>query len=169
MKTLFKFFFSLLFIPLFFLNSAKAQVEEFKAVIDISVNVIQTIEVITIQGMRITKLQPGAKEVIINPINSGDAGFLIAYGSVDSDIRINYAKTKVITQTNGPGVLRFDYSISGNTEENQLASELLVDDARNLRFNNEGAYYIWVGGKINVENALPGNYAGNFTIEIEYI
>ncbi|HBX64927.1 MAG TPA: hypothetical protein DEG32_01730, partial [Balneolaceae bacterium] len=86
-----------------------------------------------------------------------------------AEFRLNYLPELELTQIQGQGTLNFTYEISGNSEENQSTSELLELDNRNIRFNNEGRYYIWVGGRVNIENAPPGNYEGDFTIEIDYI
>lgn len=61
------------------------------------------------------------------------------------------------------------YEISGNSIENQSTSELLDTENRSIQFSLEGRYYFWIGGRINITNAVPGNYEGDFTIEIDYI
>ncbi|MBO6621476.1 MAG: hypothetical protein JJ892_01380 [Balneola sp.] len=169
MKILSKFFFLLVINFALISQLCNAQVKSINAIVDIKAEIIQSIELITIKGMTINQLQPGQKEVYINPTNSANAGHMIAVGTPDADIRINFIKNKELTRIDGPGLLIFNYEVSGNTEDAQQTSELLGDDNRSLRFNNEGQFYIWVGGTINVEQATPGNYEGDFTIEIEYI
>lgn len=119
--------------------------------------------------MTFPSLQPGQREIYVNPVNSLNAGYMIAVGTPDAEFRLNYLPKRELTQINGTETLTFTYEISGNTEENQATSELLELDNRNIRFNSEGQYYIWLGGRVNIENAAPGNYEGDFTIEIDYI
>lgn len=139
------------------------------AQVNVSADVIQSIELITVNSMRFGNAQPGQREIYVNPINSLNAGFMIAVGTPDAEFRLNYLPERELTQIDGNATLTFTYEISGNSEENQSTSELLELDNRNIRFNTEGRYYIWVGGRVNLENAAPGNYEGDFTIEIDYI
>lgn len=137
--------------------------------IRIDAEVIPSIELITVNSMTLGNMQPGQREIYVNPVNSLNAGFMIAVGMPDSEFRLNYLPERELTQSDGDATLTFTYEISGNTVENQSTSELLEVDNRNIRFNDEGRYYIWIGGRVNLENAEPGNYEGDFTIEIDYI
>ena len=119
--------------------------------------------------MRLGNMQPGQLEIYVNPVNSLNAGYMIAVGMPETEFRLNYLSERVLSQTNGNATLTFTYVLSGNSIENQSTSELLEGGNRNIRFNEEGRYYIWVGGRLNLENAQPGNYEGDFTIEIDYI
>lgn len=148
---------------------AQNQQESVTATVNISANVIQTIELITVNSMTLGDLQPGQEEVYVNPVNSVNAGFMIAVGIPDVEFRLTYLRERVLTHSSGEGNLTFTYELSGNFEEEQSTSVLLRDDDRNIRFNTEGRYYIWVGGRIDLRNAKPGNYQGDFTIEIDYI
>lgn len=140
------------------------------AKINVSAEVIQSIELITVNSISFPSLQPGQREIHVNPANSLNAGYMIAIGTPDAEFRLNYLPERVLTQTDGgTATLTFTYEISGNIDEDQATSELLQLGNRNIRFNDEGRYYIWVGGRVNLENAAPGNYEGVFTIEIDYI
>ncbi len=164
--------YSLLAIFLFFLSSpflVAQDNEGISAQVNVSAEVIQSIELITVNSMRFGNTQPGQREIYVNPINSLNAGFMIAVGTPDAEFRLNYLPERELSQIDGNATLTFIYEISGNSEENQSTSELLELDNRNIRFNNEGRYYLWVGGRVNLENAAPGNYEGDFTIEIDYI
>lgn len=159
----------LLFFSSFPIFAQSDNTESITANINVSAEVIQSIELITVNTMRFGNTQPGQREIYINPVNSLNAGFMIALGTPEAEFRLNYLPELELTKIDGQGTLNFTYEISGNSEENQSTSELLELDNRNIRFNNEGRYYIWVGGRVNIENAPPGNYEGDFTIEIDYI
>ncbi|MEX0845419.1 MAG: hypothetical protein WD022_09050 [Balneolaceae bacterium] len=139
------------------------------ASINVSAKVTAAIELITVQSMQFGNAQPGQREIHVNPINSLNAGYMIAIGTPEAEFRLNYLPERELTQIEGNGSLTFVYEIAGNSQEDQATSEILEVDNRNIRFNNEGRYYIWVGGRVNLENAAPGNYEGDFTIEIDYI
>ncbi len=143
--------------------------DKISAQINVSAEVIQSIELITVNTMQFGNLQPGQKEIYVNPVNNLNAGFMIAIGTPEAEFRLNYLPERILSQIDGNASLTFEYEISGNTEDDQATSELLELDNRNIRFNSEGRFYIWVGGRVNLENAAPGNYEGDFTIEIDYI
>lgn len=162
----------LLISPILFLlaNGIQAQAsKDVTAEITVSANVIQSIELITVNTIQLGKMQPGQKEVNVNPVNDLNAGYMIAIGTPEAEFRLNYLSERELVQTDGNGSIIFSYKISGGVTENQASSELLEYDNRNISFNSEGRFYIWVGGKINLENAAPGTYEGDFTIEIDYI
>lgn len=163
---------SILLFSLLFPLSAFAQStgqNGFSGNINVSAQVLQSIRLITVNTMQFGNTSPGQREVYVNPINDLNAGFMIAIGNPEAEFRLNYLPERELNQINGDGTLTFTYEISGNTEEDQETSELLEIDNRNVQFNEEGRYYIWVGGRVILENARPGNYEGDFTIEIDYI
>lgn len=137
--------------------------------INVKAEVLQSIELITVNSMQFGNAQPGQREIYVNPINSLNAGFMIAVGTPGAEFRLNYLPERELNQIDGDATMTFTYEISGNAEENQSTSELLELDNRNIQFNSEGRYYLWIGGRVNLENAAPGNYEGDFTIEIDYI
>ena len=136
--------------------------------ISINTTIVSSIELITVKSITVGSLQPGQQEVYINSISDVNAGYMIAVGAPGADFRLNFEKTRTLTQVNGDGSLIFEYELSGNNIEDQNSAEP-VKDVQTLKFNSEGQYHIWVGGTINLRNARPGNYDGDFTIEIEYI
>jgi hypothetical protein len=148
---------------------AQNQESNISAQVNVNAEVIQSIELITVQSMQFGNTQPGQRLIYVNPINDLNAGYMIAVGTPDAEFRLNYLPERELTQIDGEGSLTFEYEISGNDVEDQATSELLELDNRNIRFNSEGRYYIWVGGRVNLNNAAPGNYEGDFTIEIDYI
>ncbi len=129
------------------------------------------IELETISHMGILeaqRLQEG-DEIYINPVFDAEAGILRASGRPNAEIRVSYLTEMEVTRREGPGTLFFRYEVSGFPGDSQRESELIEEIERELRFNQEGVYYFWVGGRVDLSDALPGNYDGEFTIEIEYI
>ncbi len=129
------------------------------------------IELITISDMGILDaqvLQEG-DTIYINPVMDPEAGVMRASGQPDSQIRVSYLPEEEVTRREGPGSLIFVYEVSGFPGDNQRESELLDQIERELRFNEDGVFYFYIGGYVDLSGALPGNYDGEFTIEIEYI
>jgi hypothetical protein len=159
-------------ILLLFITGSSVQAQESEGVsaqISISTQVITSIELITVNSITFGNTQPGQQILNINPINDVSAGFMIAAGTPNAAFRLNYIPSRQINRVDGPGYITFVYQISGNDIEDQSSSEIFQNNSRNFTFNSNGRYYFWVGGRVNLANANPGNYEGDFTIEIEYI
>ena len=137
--------------------------------INIEARIVRSIELITVKSMTFENDTPGRQDIYVNPITDVNSGFMIAVGTPDAEFRLNYFQQRSLTRIDGPGSITFTYEISGNDIEEQSTSEILQYDNRNIRFNTEGRYYIWVGGRVDLANAPPGSYQGDFTIEIDYI
>lgn len=143
--------------------------QQINATINVSAQFIQSIQLITVKSISFGSVDPGQAEVNINPNTDPNAGFMIAVGTPGAQFRLEYLPQRALYNTSGGTNLAFTYQISGNTIEDQASSEIIQFNDRNLTFNAEGFYYVWVGGIVNIENAEPGNYEGDFTIEIDYI
>lgn len=137
-----------------------------------SAEVLSTnIELITISDMGLLearRLQEG-DEIYINPVFDPEAGIMLATGQPGAQIRVSYLTEMEVSRREGPGTLFFVYEVSGFPGNNQRESELLTVIERELRFNDNGEFYFWIGGRVDLSNAIPGNYDGEFTIEIEYM
>ncbi|MEX2600579.1 MAG: hypothetical protein WD355_02955 [Balneolaceae bacterium] len=127
------------------------------------------IEVITVQTFNLRELEPGQQIVDIDPISSFRTGKLLASGQPGASFRISYLPTRELVNIEGTGMIFFEYQVTGNQIDEQDASEPFDTESPVLEFNTDGQYYIWVGGRVNLENATPGTYQGEFTLEIEYI
>ncbi len=140
---------------------------------NVSINVTAVVgglvETITIQTIDFQGIERDETIINIDPVTSPRAGKMIARGAPNSDFQIDYIRQRELTNTEGPGILIFNYQISGNTIDEQDTSELLDQEIRDLTFNNDGEYFIWIGGLVDVADVQPGRYEGEFTIEIEYI
>ena len=162
----------LLILIIFFLipSSTIAQDDtSVSAQLNINAEVTQSIELITVNPLSLENTQPGQVIITVNPINDLNSGHMVALGTPEAEFRLDYDLETRLDRIEGPGYLTFRYELSGNTIDDQSTSDIIQYQNRNLRFNNEGTFYIWLGGVLNLENAEPGNYEGDFTIEIDYI
>ena len=137
--------------------------------ISASAQVVESIEMITVRDMDFSPVQPSQQLISIDPLSDANTGKMIALGNADSQIRVSFVRERTLQHASGSNTLTFTYEIAGNDEDDQSSAEILQTDNRDLTLNGNGEYYFWIGGQINVENAKPGNYNGNFTIEVEYI
>lgn len=152
------------------LQAETAQAQENAVSISVTAEVSATgINMITLQT-----LQPALAEAVNNiitiiPTESARAGKMLAEGDPGSGIRIQFLPTRVLTREDGPETLTFTYYVAGNSVDDQETAELLDDENRNFTFNENGEFYFWIGGQVDVSTAVPGRYQGEFTIEVEYI
>ncbi len=142
-----------------------------------SVTILTTADIVgdirmeTISDMGILdarRLQEG-DEIYINPVFDPEAGVMRATGLPNAQISVSYLSELTVTRREGPGTILFRYEISGFEYDNQRESELLQTTDRVVRLNQNGQFYFWIGGRVNLTDAVPGSYDGEFTIEIEYI
>lgn len=147
-----------------------AQNNESKTVtISVSATVNATIELFTIQTFDFRSQDIELSILSIDPIVNPSAGKMLARGTPNSEIRINYLQTRELVHTQTNQVLFFEYIVAGNNVDEQENSELLSQEARDFSFNEDGEFYIWVGGRVDLSTAQPGSYEGEFNLEIEYI
>ena len=137
--------------------------------ISATAQVVESIEMVTVRDMNFSPVQPSQQTITIDPLSASNSGKMIALGNADSQIRVSFVRERTLRHVSGTSTLTFSYEIAGNDEDDQSSAEILQTDNRDLTLNGEGEYYFWIGGQVNVENAKPGNYNGDFTIEVEYI
>lgn len=138
--------------------------------ISVSANVMGgTVEMITIQTMDFENIDRDDTVVRIDPIFSDRAGKMIARGTPNSEFRVDYLRQRELTNLEGEGFLYFNYEVAGSRLDDQETAELFDQDIRDLQFNDDGEFYMWIGGSVDLGDVVPGSYQGEFTIEIEYI
>ncbi len=138
-------------------------------IIDVSAEVTSSIELITLQSMELAAEEAENNIINIDPTSSPNAGKMVALGNPNSEIRVSYLQTRELASAENSETLTFNYLVSGNQEEDQNTSELLDLENRDFSFNQDGEFYLWIGGSVDISTASPGNYQGEFTLEIEYI
>lgn len=128
-----------------------------------------TVEMITIQSMDFENIEREESVIRVDPITSERAGKMIARGDPNANFRIDYIRQRELANLEGEGLLYFNYEVAGSRIDDQETAELFNQDIRDLQFNDEGEFYIWIGGSVDLGEVNPGSYQGEFTIEIEYI
>jgi hypothetical protein len=127
------------------------------------------IQLVPINDMIIDESSAHNQIIDISPITDQAAGKILVKGKINAMIRLSYRHQQIVVNTSGEGTLAFDYVVSGFPSDDQKASRFLDALENAPQFNEKGEYYLWVGGRVNISNARPGNYEGEFILEIEYI
>ncbi|MFW6157686.1 MAG: hypothetical protein ACOC4S_02465 [Balneolaceae bacterium] len=138
--------------------------------IDVSASVVEaTVDLVTIQEIQFQNVQPSQGEIHVDPLENANAGLLRAEGSPNAPVRIRFQPELELNRLEGTESLTFFYEVAGGLQDEQDTAELLEEDNRDLELNDQGHFYIWVGGRVNIENAVNGQYEGEFTLEVEYL
>jgi len=127
------------------------------------------IELITIKDLELDESMALDGKIYIAAQYDPKSGVMLVKGRPNANIRISYLPEMLLENSFGRGVLKFYYEVYGYPEDNQSASERLDAVDRMMRFSDQGHYYLWVGGHIDISKARSGSYEGEFTLEIEYL
>ena len=124
---------------------------------------------ITIKDLTIDISRAKKGIITIAPLNDPDGGVMKVKGKAETHFRITFLSQMELMNEQGTDSLMIEYKVFGYPGNNQGASEAIDAVERVLRFNSDGLFYFWIGGRIDISKAKPGNYDGEFTLEIEYI
>lgn len=127
------------------------------------------VEIITLQHISIMGADWLSGELIISPITDSSAGLMQLNGVPGSTARVSCLLHGELKEESGYGRIDMRYLMSGNSERVQQASRLFETGEVIVHFNDDGVYYLWIGGSVDLSDAFPGIYNGYFTIEIAYI
>lgn len=127
------------------------------------------IELVTIKTLEIDASMAKSGLITVSAKRDGQAGVMIVKGRPEASFRISFSPVVEIPNSAGKGSLSLKYELFGYNSDNQGASEPIDATERTLKINENGRYYFWLGGLIDISKARPGKYEGEFTLEIEYI
>lgn len=128
-----------------------------------------TIDVQTLQEMRFGTVEPGTEVLTVDPVADDRAGLMLASGAPESDIRISFVPEQPVRHVEGRGPdLEFHFQVAGNPVDDQESAEIIEPDADLHQIGEEGEFYLWIGGQIDITEAVSGAYETEFTLEIEY-
>ena len=147
--------------------------DEVTATISVSatVQVASTMEVemVTLRDMVLDHQVRQQNLISINPVNDSQSGKMRAEGRPNAEVRISFLQQRELTRVGGNETLTFYYRVAGNDLDDQPSSEILDLENRDFELNDDGEYYFWIGGQVDITDAVAGAYDGEFTVEIEYL
>ena len=127
------------------------------------------IELVTIKNMDIDVGMAIDGKIYVSAKRDASAAVMMLKGRANANFRVTFPATVKIANSTGTGTLTLYYEMYGYQSDNQSASEPIDAVERNLQISSDSQYYFWVGGRVDTNNARPGNYNGEFTLQIEYI
>lgn len=148
-------------------------------------NVSTTIQVTIKQALSITEsgildfgtAYPGYSVNPVDPLTASPSNipvFTIG-GEPDAQISITWADSLHLTHSSN--YVNFAPTVAGNSTNSQSGASTFSSGTHNQTLSgvgsgNIGNYYLFLGGHLNDDNALPalpsGTYSGQFTINIAY-
>ncbi len=137
--------------------------------INATATVVESIEIATLSNINLGSVTVGALDIFVNPQNDEGAGKLLITGRPEAMIRVTYIPQRELTRAGGAETLLFQYSLSGNEDDNQPNSQLIDPSRTDFMIGTDGRFFIWIGGRVDIQNAVFGQYEGEFAIEIDYI
>lgn len=130
-----------------------------------------SLDIITLQHMTIRPeyFLMGQNEIYVSPIKSDNAGLMLLKGKPNTGVNIHYPPEAFIYGKNGDDCIKISYVMSGYPVRNQQASTLTEAPDVFIELNDDGEYFLWIGGLVDLGNAGAGNYSGDFIFEISYL
>lgn len=125
--------------------------------------------IVTLRDMNLDQQLTRAGVLEVNPVTDGEAGKIRAEGMPNAEVRISFLSQRELLRDEGAEYLTFYYRIAGNDIDDQASAEILDLDNRDYTLNEDGEFYFWIGGEVDLRNAVHGAYDGEFTVEIEYL
>ena len=134
----------------------------------------QSILLETVYSPSFQRASVSDKQLIVDPIadaagSAGGAGLIIAQGLPDRSFRVAVPGVIRLSNKETSSTLEVQVSVSHNSGPDQSSSDYLRDSIREFTLNEQGEYYFWIGGKIDVSDVEPGPYEGQFVLELEYL
>lgn len=127
------------------------------------------VEMVTLRDMALDRQVRQNNLISINPVNDSQSGKMRAEGRPHAEVRISFLQQRELTRVGGNQTLTFYYNVAGNDMDDQSSSEILDLENRDFELNEDGEYYFWIGGQVDITDAVAGAYDGEFTVEIEYL
>lgn len=149
---------------------AQSNPEVHRSVVNVTATatVIDNLSLTTIRDVTLESSLTVDGVMHVSPINSPYAGLMRINGSPGKSVRITYLTSETLIDEGGSGALiKANYRISGFAGDNQNASVLLDIGEGNVRLNQKGEYFLWLGAILDLNNAGPGSYVSEFLIELE--
>jgi hypothetical protein len=150
-------------------SSEESAGNEASITVSVGAEIVSSIEMVTIRNIRFGKVQPSQQLLRIHPITNNKTGKMKIIGQPNSTIRINYQQNQTLQQLEGNYAVDFDYRLAGNSTDNQQTADIIDFNNFEAQLNQDGEYFIWVGGNVRLAELQPGNYQGDFTVEVEHL
>ncbi|MCF7824529.1 MAG: hypothetical protein K9N35_10210 [Candidatus Marinimicrobia bacterium] len=127
------------------------------------------IEMITLSDIDVGTVVAGEDYLRLNARNDPGAGIIKINGRANASVQINFSAQVEMINLSSNTSLTVNYNVSGNGENNQSASDVFTTNPMTVVLNHNGEYYLWIGCSFSLQDLVPGQYDGDFVVEVDYI
>jgi len=135
---------------------------------NIEATVVDYIEMITLADIDVGTVIPSDEMLRLDPRTDQGAGIIKVHGRHNASVQISYSSqitmVNLVSNTN----LVVNYSVSGNFENDQSASDLFTTNPVSVLLNDAGDFYLWIGCEFSLQDLVQGQYDGDFIVEVDY-
>ena len=153
----------LLLLSLSFAQGSKSDVT-----VHIAATVVDYLEMITLADIDVGTVIPSEDMLRLDPRTDQGAGIIKLQGRQDAHVQVSYSAQVEMINLETDRTLTVNYSVSGNVDNDQAASDLMPTNPATVKLNNSGEYYLWIGCSFSLANLVAGQYDGDFVIEVDY-
>lgn len=136
--------------------------------INVSARIQDYIEMVTLADIDVGTIVPSEEILRLDPRTNSGAGIIMIQGQKDKSVLVNYSKVVEMVHSNSNSVLPVTYEVSGSVENQPSTSVLFTTNPESIELNEKGEYYLFIGCSFNLNLVKPGQYDGDFVIEVDY-
>ncbi len=136
--------------------------------VTIAATVVDYIEMITLADIDVGTVLPSEDVLRLDPRTDQGAGIIALLGRQNASVQVSFSAQVEMSNVITDQSLTVKYTVAGNGENDQAASSLLTANPATVQLNASGEYYLWIGCEFSLLNLVPGQYDGDFAIEVDY-
>jgi len=136
--------------------------------INVSVIIKDYIEITTISDIDAGSVTPSSDILRIDPRTDSGAGIILLQGQKNKSVVVNYSPIVEMTHSESDMILVVNYEVSGSEENIQSNSTIFLENPEVVQLSDEGEYYLYIGCSFSLEEIRPGQYDGDFVVEVDY-
>lgn len=159
---------NILFTVVILVTLAQAQPGSPSVSARITATVEDYIEMVTLSNIDVGMIIPSEDMLRLNPRSDQGAGLILISGQRNASVQIAFTAHVEMINFRSDIPLDVYYTISGNGENNQSASEMFTSNPMTVDLSSIGTYYLWIGVEFSLKDLVPGSYDGDFVIEVDY-
>lgn len=138
-------------------------------VVSVGSELVADASLTTIRNLSVSCMSSGEAEISIDPVGSPNAGLMKISGAAGRVVRISFIPAETIySEQNDSGKIEVEYRVSGLSFENQNASMVFeIPNTVITLHETSGAYFLWIGGVFDLNDARTGRYKSQFVLTID--
>ncbi|MBL7027963.1 MAG: hypothetical protein ISR88_05985 [Candidatus Marinimicrobia bacterium] len=158
----------ILIIFLVLVCSVVALGQDSQAKVRIEATVFEYLEMITLADIDVGTIIPSEGTLRLNPRTDAGAGIIKLQGRPNTAVQVSFSGQIEMVNIASNTTLSVTYRVSGNSDNDQAASDIFTTNPAYIELNNIGEYYLWIGCEFSMDNLVSGQYDGDFVLDVDY-